>query len=111
MVYYTQLEAMGNLIIPLEAGFEGERFEAFREMAAAGKAHGSLMVGQVSHPGRQVESRINSDPISASNVQLEGSSFISSSCQKALTHRSRNHNGHAVHPPTCRNRTRDSNNN
>jgi len=72
MVDYHQLEAPGNPIIPLEAPFEGERFEAFKEMGKQAKAHGSLTVGQVSHPGRQVEGRINPDPISASDVQLEG---------------------------------------
>merc|ERR1712230_281972 len=72
MVDYHQLEAPGNPIIPLEAPFEGERFEAFKEMGKQAKAHGSLIVGQVSHPGRQVEGRINPDPISASDVQLEG---------------------------------------
>lgn len=55
MMHYDQLEAMGNPIIPLEAKATpgDKRFEAFKEMAAKGKAHGSLMVGQVSHPGRQ----------------------------------------------------------
>lgn len=72
MIDYDQLEAMGNAIIPLEAQTSGERFEAFKEMGAAAKAHGSLIVGQVSHPGRQVEDRINKHPISASDVQLEG---------------------------------------
>lgn len=33
------------------------------------------MVGQVSHPGRQVESRIQKNPVSASDVQLEGEVF------------------------------------
>lgn len=41
-------------------------------MGAASKAHGMLVVGQVSHPGRQVENRIQKDPISASDVQLTG---------------------------------------
>ncbi|TGO66523.1 hypothetical protein BOTNAR_0059g00050 [Botryotinia narcissicola] len=72
MIEYDHLEAMGNPIIPLEAPFEGERFERFSAMAKAGKAHGSLMVAQVSHPGRQVENRIQRNPISASDVQLEG---------------------------------------
>ncbi len=72
MIEYDQLEAMGNPIIPRDAEFSGPRFEAFKEMAAAGKAHGSLMVGQVSHPGRQVESRIQKNPVSASDVQLKG---------------------------------------
>ncbi|KAI1610322.1 NADH oxidase [Exophiala viscosa] len=72
MVDYHQLEAPGNPIIPLDAPFEGERFEAFKELAKQSKLHGSLITGQVSHPGRQVEQRVNPDPISASDVQLEG---------------------------------------
>jgi len=43
-----------------------------KELAAQAKTHGSLIVGQVSHPGRQVENRIQKNPISASDVQLEG---------------------------------------
>lgn len=70
MVDYDQLEAPGNPIIPIDAPFEGERFEAFREMATQAKAHGSLITGQVSHPGRQVTANVNSDPISASDIQL-----------------------------------------
>ena len=62
----------GNLIIPRDAGFEGERFGAFAELAKMAKAHGSLVVGQVGHPGRQVGDNINADPISASDVQLKG---------------------------------------
>ena len=63
---------LGNPIIPPDAPFEGERFEAFRKLGELSKAHGSLITGQVSHPGRQVEQRINKDPISASDIQLEG---------------------------------------
>ncbi|KAM3072205.1 hypothetical protein ACMFMG_008664 [Clarireedia jacksonii] len=70
MIEYDQLEAMGNPIIPRDADFSGPRFEAFKEMAAAGKAHGSLMVAQVSHPGRQCEEKIQPHPISASDIQL-----------------------------------------
>ena len=72
MIEYDQLEAMGNPIIPRDAEFSGPRFEAFKELGAAAKAHGSLCVGQVGHPGRQVESRIQKGPISASDIQLEG---------------------------------------
>jgi 2,4-dienoyl-CoA reductase-like NADH-dependent reductase (Old Yellow Enzyme family) len=74
MIDYDQLEAMGNMIIPRESTFCGARFEAFRELAAAGNAHGSLVVGQVCHPGRQVGDIIQADPISASDIQLESSS-------------------------------------
>lgn len=62
----------GNAIIPPQTPFEGKRFEAFKEMAKQSKAHGSLVVGQVSHPGRQVESRLQPNPLSASDIQLEG---------------------------------------
>lgn len=72
MIEYDQLEAAGNPIIPREAEFSGERFEAFKKMAEVSKAHGCLVVGQVSHPGRQCEQRIQKNPMSASDVQLEG---------------------------------------
>ena len=72
MIEFDQLEAAGNPIIPRTAPFEGGRFDAFKAMAQEGKSHGSLMVGQVSHPGRQVQDKIQSSPISASAVQLEG---------------------------------------
>jgi len=65
----------GNTAIPLGAPFSGERFEAFKELAAAGKAHGSLMVGQVCHPGRQIEEKYVKEGISATAVQLGESRF------------------------------------
>lgn len=71
MFEYDHLEAPGNPIIPVGAPFSGERFDSFAEMARQGKAHGNLMVGQVSHPGRQVEARIQQHPISASDVHLD----------------------------------------
>lgn len=72
MIDPEHLEAPGNMIIPPGASFSGDRFDGFKDMATAGKAHGSLMVGQVSHPGRQVTDKIQKNPISASDVQLEG---------------------------------------
>jgi 2,4-dienoyl-CoA reductase-like NADH-dependent reductase (Old Yellow Enzyme family) len=72
MIEYDHLEAAGNPIIPRKSEFSGERFEAFKEMATEAKKHGSLFVAQISHPGRQVESRIQKNPVSASDVQLEG---------------------------------------
>ncbi|EXK78062.1 oxidoreductase [Fusarium oxysporum f. sp. raphani 54005] len=64
------LEAMGNPTIPKDAPFEGTRFEGFQALAEAGKSGGGLMVGQVSHGGRQVDARIQPEPVSASPVQL-----------------------------------------
>lgn len=74
MVAYDHLEAPGNPIVPPEAKAEpgDSRFDAFKKMAEVSKAHGSLVVAQVSHPGRQVEQRIQPNPISASDIQLEG---------------------------------------
>lgn len=66
------IEAPGNPIIPRTAPFEGERFEAYKELAKQAKAHGSLCIGQVNHPGRQVQDAIQPHPVSASDVQLEG---------------------------------------
>ena len=69
---YDQIEAPGNAIIPRTAPFSGERFEAFKNLATEAKKHGSLIISQVNHPGRQCEQRIQKDPISASDIQLEG---------------------------------------
>ncbi|KAL8917961.1 MAG: hypothetical protein Q9172_005612 [Xanthocarpia lactea] len=72
MIEYDQLEAAGNHIIPSTAPFSGERFDAFQELAKETKAHGCLFIGQVSHPGRQVGNNIQPDPVSASDIQLQG---------------------------------------
>ncbi len=72
MMEFDQLEAAGNPIIPRTEAPKGERFEAFKKLAAEAKAHGSLIIGQVSHPGRQVGEHIQKNPVSASDVQLEG---------------------------------------
>ncbi|EOA86065.1 uncharacterized protein SETTUDRAFT_169431 [Exserohilum turcica Et28A] len=72
MFEYDHLEAAGNPIIPRDAKYEGERFEMFKELATQAKKHGSLIVAQVSHPGRQVPEKLQKNPISASDVQLEG---------------------------------------
>lgn len=72
MIESDQLEAAGNPIIPRTEEPKGERFESFKKLAAESKAHGSLCIAQVSHPGRQVAESIQSDPVSASDVHLEG---------------------------------------
>lgn len=72
MLDYDHLEGAGNTIIPREAPFSGERFGAFTELASQAKAHGSLIVAQISHPGRQVSAKIQQYPISSSDIQLEG---------------------------------------
>lgn len=73
MIAPDQLEAAGNYVIPRVAPFEGLRFERFSELASFGKKHGSLIVAQVSHPGRQTSGTLQPHPISASEVPLLGS--------------------------------------
>ncbi|KUM57725.1 hypothetical protein ACN42_g9448 [Penicillium freii] len=70
MIAYDQLESPGNMIIDLQNPIAGERFEAFKQLATAAKKHGSLIIGQVSHPGRQTFEKLQSNPVSASDVQL-----------------------------------------
>lgn len=64
---YEHLEAQGN---PIMRGNEPERFEAFKKMAAAAKAHGSKYIVQLSHGGRQTPANITQNPVSASDIQL-----------------------------------------
>lgn len=72
MIEYDHLETAGNAIIPRGSPFSGERFEAFKALADGAKKHGSLIMAQVSHPGRQVAEAVQKNPISASDVQLDG---------------------------------------
>jgi 2,4-dienoyl-CoA reductase-like NADH-dependent reductase (Old Yellow Enzyme family) len=72
MMEYDQRECPGNAIIPPNLSFSGDRFDAFKELSTQAKKHGSLCIGQLCHPGPQVESRVQPHPISASDVQLEG---------------------------------------
>ncbi|CAG7957542.1 unnamed protein product [Penicillium salamii] len=72
MIDPEQLETEGNLIIPGDAPFSGKRFEQYQRLAAGARAKGSLIVAQVSHPGRQTPYHLQPHPISASDVQLSG---------------------------------------
>ncbi|KAH7124898.1 hypothetical protein B0J13DRAFT_679854 [Dactylonectria estremocensis] len=71
MVDPVNIEGAGNLVIPPDAPFEGPRFEAYQRLAWVGNHDGSLMLGQVSHAGRQVQSQFQSDPVSASAIHLD----------------------------------------
>lgn len=67
MLRYDAVEAFGNPI--LQDDHDG-RVEAFRRVTQAAQAHGSLIIAQLSHPGRQGGAALNPDPVSASDVQL-----------------------------------------
>lgn len=77
------------MIISAEHEPEGPRFEKFREIAAAGTAEGGLIIGQLSHPGRQVGAHVNPVALSASDVQLgeEANPFpLPSLCPSFIRH-------------------------
>lgn len=71
MVDPVNIESAGNLIIPPDSPFTGPRFDAYRRLAYAGNHDGSLMLGQLSHGGRQVQSLFQPNPVSASAVHLD----------------------------------------
>lgn len=70
MIDCKHMSAAGDAAIPPDAPLEGERLKRFRAVAAAAKAHGALVIGQVNHPGRQIPSKMINESISASAVQL-----------------------------------------
>ena len=69
MIDADHIEAPGNLIIEPGASFTDDRFHAYEKMAASAKACGSLVLGQVNHPGRQCQGQ--ESPISASAIPLK----------------------------------------
>ncbi|KAK3689041.1 NADH oxidase [Podospora appendiculata] len=79
LIDHDHIEDKGNMIIPLTAPFTGSPpsplLSGFQRLAQAGKAHGSLLLGQLNHPGRQCLSSIQPHPISASDVQLHLTMF------------------------------------
>ncbi|KAH7389258.1 NADH oxidase [Cadophora sp. MPI-SDFR-AT-0126] len=70
MIALDNLETEGNLVIPPDAPFTGRRFDKFCHLATESQKHGSLILAQVSHPGRQTPAHLQPNPISASDVQL-----------------------------------------
>ncbi|KAH7050121.1 hypothetical protein B0J12DRAFT_573865 [Macrophomina phaseolina] len=75
MIELDQLEGPGNAIIPKGARFDGPRFSAFASMAAEGKRNGSLMIGQLSHPGSVAVSHVATKVISASDISKKVEPF------------------------------------
>lgn len=94
-VEFDYMSSIGDMIITPECKPEGERFEGFKAVAAAGKADGSLMLGQVTHAGRQVQKKIQPNPISASAVVLGMRFFISQKFVAELTD-FRTQDGHGI---------------
>lgn len=75
----ARLYNRGNIVISKEhQPIPGDlRFERLKQVAAAATAHGSLILGQIVHVGRQLDARVSAETISASPTPL-GLSILSS---------------------------------
>ena len=61
------LEAKKNAIIDKRSPWDA--VEAFKPVIAATKSHGALVIGQLTHGGRQTSTQVVATPISSSDVQ------------------------------------------
>ncbi|KAF9630223.1 hypothetical protein BFW01_g404 [Lasiodiplodia theobromae] len=77
-ISYESVAIPGDAIITQDAPFSGPRFEAFKELAAVAKANGSLIVGQLNHPGRQQQAKYarGREVIAPSAIQLAPKSLM-----------------------------------
>ncbi|EGN97259.1 hypothetical protein SERLA73DRAFT_169650 [Serpula lacrymans var. lacrymans S7.3] len=66
-IKHDHLEATGNAIIDWD--LPSDYVDEFSKLARAAKARGSLVIGQLSHPGRQVSINIQPYPESASDIE------------------------------------------
>ncbi|KAK4704414.1 hypothetical protein P7C70_g1802, partial [Phenoliferia sp. Uapishka_3] len=62
-------EAKGNAIIDRDHKDNWDQVAAFKPVFAAAKAHGSVVIVQVTHAGRQTQNTIADVPVSSSDVQ------------------------------------------
>ncbi|CAE6511274.1 unnamed protein product [Rhizoctonia solani] len=69
------LEIPGNGVIA-RSNSTPAHIEQFCRLAGAGKAHGSLVVMQLSHAGRRTPGYINSQPVSAGDVRSNEQTII-----------------------------------
>lgn len=68
MVHRSHIESAGAII--LDQDILTDYTPSLRRLARAAKAHGSLLIGQLSHPGRQTSWSLQPHPVSASDVRL-----------------------------------------
>lgn len=66
MVDRRYLERAGNVVLE-----DDSALDKFKEWAKAGTTDGNHLWMQISHPGRQCPTLVNSQPLSPSNVQLK----------------------------------------
>uniref|UniRef100_A0A914QBB4 NADH:flavin oxidoreductase/NADH oxidase N-terminal domain-containing protein n=1 Tax=Panagrolaimus davidi TaxID=227884 RepID=A0A914QBB4_9BILA len=74
MVDQMHLESPGNTIITKELDLPHRR-EIWKSLASKAKQHGTLIVAQISHAGRQTALIVNQHPFSSSDVQLKRDAY------------------------------------
>ncbi|KAH8690802.1 NADH oxidase [Talaromyces proteolyticus] len=67
---YLMLGNPGEMSLDPSYPFSGPRFEAFKRLARAGKSHGSLIIGQISHIGRKASAALIKEAVSASTLPM-----------------------------------------
>ncbi|KAH9819696.1 hypothetical protein DFH28DRAFT_33952 [Melampsora americana] len=82
-IHRENLEAKGNAIIDRDSPWDP--VEAFKPVVAAAKAHGSLVIGQLTHGGRQTATEVNPNPVSSSETKCPDNFGMSFSKARALT--------------------------
>jgi 2,4-dienoyl-CoA reductase-like NADH-dependent reductase (Old Yellow Enzyme family) len=75
MIDCAHLVSAGDAIIPIYAPLEGLRFDRFSGIALEAKRHGSLVIAQLCHPGRQTPLHLQPFPISTGDVGIQGGNF------------------------------------
>ncbi|KAI6176160.1 Oxidored-FMN domain-containing protein [Aphelenchoides bicaudatus] len=84
LVDHMHLESSGNVVISKETE-SPEKDRQLKRLAEAAKSNNTLIIGQLSHAGRQCPSNINETPFSASDVQLNVRIKTTFGKPKALT--------------------------
>ncbi|GAA5872565.1 hypothetical protein JCM16303_004565 [Sporobolomyces ruberrimus] len=82
---YEGLEGRGNMSIDERSAFD--HVENLRETIKRAKAHGSLVIGQLTHGGRQTPIDVTGDkaPVSASDITCPSLGFINFNQPRPLT--------------------------
>ncbi|TFK53606.1 FMN-linked oxidoreductase [Heliocybe sulcata] len=83
-VHREFLEAAGNAIIDKTNSWDA--VEAFKPVVAAAKAHGMLVIAQLTHAGRQTAAHISEHPVSASATKTpDGAMGMTFKTARAMT--------------------------
>ncbi|OLL25162.1 NADH oxidase [Neolecta irregularis DAH-3] len=67
MLYPDQLASAGSALLHDN---EDNRLEMFAKTVKVAKSHESVFIAQISHPGRQIQTLLNPNPVSAGDVQM-----------------------------------------